>query len=198
MRRRNKYHPLNVRPMIKDERLFQKFACVARQRSFGRRRGKKIAPDFVTSICDHQSTNHSAHAVADEHNRFLLWERALDPIEILAEERGRVGIRITTRITEVPELIMLPYRWVMTEGVDHWGPARSCFLQAVNENHGRPRGIELLQPSQHRCICIGSRVHDTREAKPFGTFTSNQECRRRIKIGGKWKNLFVQRDSFSA
>ena len=127
----------------------------------------------------------------------MIWECALDPIKILAEERGGVRIGITTRLTEVPELIMLPNRWVMTEGVDHWRPAGSCFLQAVNENHRRPRGIELLQPSQHRCICIGSRVHDTRETKPFGTFTSNQDCRGRIKIGRKRKNLFVQRDSFS-
>src|SRR6266496_1491211 len=84
------------------------------------------------------------------------------PIQFVASSLPRcgVGIGITTRITEVPELIMLPYRWVMTKGVDHWCPTRACFLQAVNENHGRPRGIELLQPSQHRCICIGPRVHD--------------------------------------
>ena len=49
----NEYHPLNVRPMIKNERLFQEFACVARQRSFRRRRGKKISPDFITRVCDH-------------------------------------------------------------------------------------------------------------------------------------------------
>src|SRR4029453_4102628 len=102
----------------------------------------------------------------------------------------------TTRITEVPELIMLPDRWVMTEGVDHWRPARSCFLQTVNENHGRPRGIELLQPSQHGCIRIGSRVHDAREAKPLRAFTSNHDCRWRIKISGKRKGLLIQRDSF--
>src|SRR6266496_2617635 len=45
------YHSLNVRSTIKDQCLFQELACVARQRSFGRRRGKKIAPDFVACIC---------------------------------------------------------------------------------------------------------------------------------------------------
>jgi hypothetical protein len=91
---------------------------------------------------------------------------------------------------------MLPYRWVMTERVNHWRPARSCFLQAVNENHGGPRGIELLQPGKHCRICIGFRVHDTREPKPFRTFTSDQERRGRIKISCKRKGLLVQRDSF--
>ena len=114
MRRRNKYHPLNVRPMIKDERLFQEFARVACQRSFRRRRGKKFMPNFVARICDHESTNHPAHAVTDQDDALVIWECALDPIKILAEERGGVRIGITTRITEVPELIMLPDRWVMT------------------------------------------------------------------------------------
>ena len=45
--------PLNVRPMIEDKRLLEKFACVARQRCLGRRRGKKIAPDFVAGVRDH-------------------------------------------------------------------------------------------------------------------------------------------------
>src|SRR5438552_9988945 len=121
---------------------------------------------------------------------------AFDPNENFAKKRSGVRIGITTRITEVPELIMLPYRWVVTEGIDHWRPTRSCFLQAVNENHGRPRGIELLQPRKHCCIRIGFRVHDPREAKSFRAFTSDQECRRRIEISGKRKSLFVQRDSF--
>src|SRR6476646_10363659 len=118
--------------MIKDERLFQELACVARQRRFRRRRGKKIAPDLVASVCDHQPRNHSPHAVTDQDDALVIWECARDPIQILAEERGGVRIRITTRITEVPELIMFPYRWVVTQGVDHWRPARACFLQAVN------------------------------------------------------------------
>src|SRR5690349_8327221 len=160
--------------MIENERFLQKFARVARYRGFRGRRGKKISPDFITRVCDHQSTNHSAHAVTDQDDALVIWEDALDPIQILAEERGGVGKGITTRITEVPELIMLPYRWVMTERVDHWRPAGSCFLQAMNENHGRPRGIELLQPGQHCCISIGFRVHDPRQTKPFGTFTSDQ------------------------
>src|SRR6476660_9937080 len=109
----------------------------------------------------------------------------------MAEERGGVRIGITTRITKVPELIMLPYRWVVPKGVNHWRPAGSCFLQAVNENNRRPLGIELLQPGQHRCICIGFRVHDPREAKPFRAFTSDQKCSRRIKISSKRKSLFV-------
>src|SRR5262249_1972449 len=125
-----------------------------------------------------------------------MWECALDPIKIMAKERGGVGIGITAGITEIPELIMLPYRCILTKGVDHWSPARSCFLQSVNENHRRLCRIELLQPSQHRCVCIGFRIHDTREAKPFGAFTSDQECRRRIKISGKRKGLPVQCDSF--
>src|SRR5438876_4483052 len=109
---------------------------------------------------------------------------------------GRVGIGITTWITEEPELIMFSYLGVIAEGVDHGGPARSCFLQAVNENHGRSRRIKLLQLTKHCCIGIGSRIDDTRERKPFGAFTSNQECRGRIKVGGKRKDLFVQSNSF--
>ncbi|KAG0505587.1 MAG: hypothetical protein Udaeo_10640 [Candidatus Udaeobacter sp.] len=134
--------------------------------------------------------------MTDQDDALVIWECALDPIQILAEERGGVGKGITTRITKVPELIMPPYRWVMPKGVNHWRPARSCFLQAVNENHGRSSGIELLQPGKHCCICIGFRVQDAREAKPFRAFTSDQECRRRIKISGKRKGLLVQRDSF--
>src|SRR4051794_8709697 len=105
--------------MIKDERLFQKFSCVARQRSSGRRRGKKIAPDLVARIRDHQSANHSAHAVTDQDDALVIWECARDPVQVLAEERGGVGQGITTRITKVPELIMFPYRWVMPKGVNH-------------------------------------------------------------------------------
>ena len=40
-----------------------------------------------------------------------------------------------------------PYDVIIAERVDHRGPARSSFLQTVHENHRRPRGIELLQPS---------------------------------------------------
>jgi len=82
----------------------------------------------------------------------VVWEYAPDPIEILSEERRRVGIRITTRVAEEPKLIMLSYRGVMPKGVNHWRPAGSCFLQAVNENHRRPPGIELLQnPAETNC-----------------------------------------------
>src|SRR6266480_5200303 len=101
--------------MIKNKCFLQQFARVARQRSFGRRRGKKIVPDFVASIRDHQSTNQSAHAVTDQDHALVVGEGALDSIEILAEERGRVGIRITTRITEVPELITLSYPGVIAK-----------------------------------------------------------------------------------
>src|SRR5438552_9958778 len=73
---------------------------------------------------------------------------AFDPNENFAKKRSGVRIGITTRITEVPELIMLPYRWVITEGVDHWRPARSCFLQAVNENNRRPRRVQSSRLSQ--------------------------------------------------
>src|SRR5262249_39715551 len=137
------------------------------------------------------STNQSPHAVTDEDDALMVRERALDSIEILAEERGCVGIGITTRITEVPELIMLSYPRVVAKGIDHWCPARSSFLQAVDENHRRPRWIELLQPTKHCCVRISSRIHDTREPNPFRTFPSDQECRRRMKIGGKRKDLFV-------
>src|SRR5205823_9231374 len=130
--------------------------------------------------------------MTDQDDALVIWECALDPIEILAEERGGVRIGVTTRITEEPKLIMLSDRGVMPKGVNHWRPAGSCFLQAVNENHGRPRGIELLQPGKHRCIYIGLRVHDPRQPKPFRAFTSDQECRRRIKISGKRKGLLVQ------
>src|SRR4030095_8751626 len=126
----------------------------------------------------------------------VIWEGALDPIKILAEERGGVRIGITARITEIPKLIMFSYRGIVAKGIDHWRPARSSFLQSVNEDHGRTRGIELLQAGKHCGICIGFRVHDPREPKPFRAFTSNQERRRRIKISGKRKGLLVQCDSF--
>ena len=82
--------------------------------------------------------------MTDQDDALVVRECALDPIEILAEERGCVGIGITTRITEVPELIMLSYPRVVVKGVDHWCPARSSFLQPVNENHRGTLGIELL------------------------------------------------------
>src|SRR5262249_50996088 len=115
MRSRNEYHPLNVRPMIKDERLFQSFACVARQGSFARRRGKKSAPDFVARICDHQSTDESAHAVADQDDALVVRKCALDSVEIAPKQRGSVRIGITSRVTKEPELIMLSYPRVISK-----------------------------------------------------------------------------------
>src|SRR5215469_5164381 len=126
----------------------------------------------------------------------MVWERALDSVEILTEKRGGVGVGITARITEVPELIMLSYRGIIAKGVHHWRPARSSFLQAVNENHRRPRRIELLQAGKQCCICICSWIEDTRQPKPFRTFTSEQERRRRIKISRERKGLVVQCDAF--
>src|SRR5262245_14661256 len=126
----------------------------------------------------------------------MVWERALDPIEILAEARRGVGIGITARVTEEPELIMLSYPGVVAEGIDHGGPTRSCFLQAVNENHWCPRGIERLEPTKHRCVRIRSWIQDARQPKPFRAFTRNQKCRGRVEIGGKRKNVFVQCNSF--
>src|SRR5262249_61632412 len=108
----------------------------------------------------------------------MVRERALDSIEILAEERGCVGIGITTRIAEVPELIMLSYPRGVAKGIDHWCPARSSFLQAVDENHRRPRWIELLQPAKHCCVRISSPIHDRRETTPSRPYQSKQAGRR--------------------
>src|SRR5262249_21107614 len=91
---------------------------------------------------------------------------------------------------------MLPYRWIMTEGIDHWSPARSRFLQTVNENHRRPGRIERLKPTKHCCVRVSSWIQDTRQPKPFRAFTRNQKCRGRIEISGKRKNVFVQCNSF--
>src|SRR6266550_6143581 len=130
MRRRNKDDALYFRAMIKHNCLFENFARVIREWRFGWRRAEKIAPDFVARVSDHQATDHSAHAVTDQDDALVIWECAPDPIKILAEERCGVRIRITTRITEVPELIILSDRGIMPKGVDHWRPAGSCFLQA--------------------------------------------------------------------
>src|SRR5262249_22747190 len=127
----------------------------------------------------------------------MAWERAFDPVKIVAKEGGGVRVGITARITKIPKLIMLSYGGVIAKGIDHWRPARSRFLQAVNENYRRPRRIELLQPGKQRRIAVGFRVQDSRKPKPFWSFTSNQHRRRRIKISSKRKGLSVQRDSFS-
>src|SRR5215475_5158477 len=134
--------------------------------------------------------------MTDQDDALVVWKRPLDPIKILAEQRGSVGIRITARVTKVPELIALSYPGIVAKGINHGGPARSCFLQAVNENHRRPRGIERLEPTKHCCVCICSWIQDTRQPKPFGTFTRNQKCRGRVEIGGKREDVFVQCDSF--
>src|SRR5262245_22331849 len=84
---------------------------------------------------------------------------------------------------------MLADPGIIAERVDHRRPARSCFLQAMNEDHRRTRGIVLLQPAKHGCICIGSRVDDSREPKPFRVFTSYQERARRIKSAASGRSL---------
>src|SRR5215831_17496533 len=126
----------------------------------------------------------------------MVWERVLDPVEIVAEKRGRVRIWITARVTEIPELIMLSYPAIITKGSHHGDPARSCLLQAVNEDHWRPRTIEWLESTKDCCICIRSWIQDTRQPEPLRSFTRNQKCRGRVEIGGKRKNMFVQCDSF--
>src|SRR5947199_10807632 len=126
MWRRNKYDALNVGSMIENKCFLEKFARIGRERCLGWRCREIIAPNFVPRICDHESTNQSAHAVTDQDDALVIWECASDPIKILAEERGSVGIRITTRVTEEPELIMLSYPGVVAEGIDHGVPTRSC------------------------------------------------------------------------
>ena len=114
----------------------------------------------------------------------MVWECALDPIEILTEECRRVGVGITTRVAEEPELIMLSYPRSIAEGVDHRGPARCCFLQAVHKNHRCPGGIVLLQQKQPRRVRIFLRVHHARKSEPFRTFARNQHCGGRIEVDG--------------
>src|SRR5437667_4429570 len=196
MWRRNKYDALNVGSMIENKCFLEKFARIGRERCLGWRCREIIAPNFVARICDHESTNQSAHAVTDQDDALAIWECAPDPIEILAEERGSVGIRITTRVTEEPKLVALAYYGVVPQRVDHRRPARACFLQAMNKNHRRSSWIVLLQPTKHCCVRIRCWIHDTRQPEPFGAFTRNQECRGSIEISGKRKNLFIQCDSF--
>ena len=92
--------------------------------------------------------------MTDEHDAFVIGKCAIDSVEILAEQRGRIRIRITARVTEEPKLIMPPDPGIVAERVDHRGPARSSFLQTVNENHRGASWIELLQLSQPRRICV--------------------------------------------
>src|ERR1700730_12257822 len=116
---------------------------------------------------------------------------AADAVEIAPEQRGRVRVGITTRIAEEPKLIMLSYPRIIAEGVDHWRPARSGFLQAVNENHRRPRTIELLQLPQHRSVCVLLRVEDPREAESLRPLSRDQHCGWRAKIDGQRESSFA-------
>jgi hypothetical protein len=47
--------------------------------------GKVSAPDFVACVGDHQSTNHSAHAVTDRNDTLVVWKQALDSIKVTSK-----------------------------------------------------------------------------------------------------------------
>src|ERR1700730_12179098 len=133
--------------------------------------------------------------MTDEHDAFVVGKRPIDSIEVLAKQRGRIGIRITAGINVNPELIMLPDPWVVAKGVNHRCPARRRFLQAVNENHRSPCGIEWLQLSQSGRVRVPLWIYHLRKSEPLRSLARDQHRGWRAKIDSQRKIAFAQGNS---
>src|SRR5213075_1504746 len=161
MWRRDKNHTAHVRSMIEDQRFLEKLFGLRRNIGLRGRFSKALAPDLVSDVCDHEPADHSAHAVTDEDDALAIRERARNRIQLLAEERRRVGIGITTRITVNPKLIASPDLRVIPQRVDHRRPASRRVLQTVDKNYRDPIWVERLQARESRGVSVLSRVEET-------------------------------------
>src|SRR4029453_5651375 len=155
------------------------------------------APDFVSGIDHHQSGNHSTHAVADQNNRFPRRKRPLYTIEVTTEEHRRIGIGVTTGISEKPELILFPDPPIIAQCVNHRRPACWRILQTVDKKDRGSLRIEMLQLKQSFRGGVRFWTHQSRKSKSFRTLASHQHGERSIKVSRQRKNMMIQGNAFS-
>src|SRR6266566_2518705 len=114
--------------MTENKRFFKQLTGFASQRGPSWRRTEEIAPDRVSSVGYHQTTNHSTHAVANEYDPLVIRKRSLNSVEVTAKKHRRIRIGITTWVTEEPKLIVRPDPRVLAQGIDHGSPTRGRLL----------------------------------------------------------------------
>ena len=154
MRCGHEYDALDIGSMIKNKRLFNDLALPAINGRLCGRLPENVEPNLVAGISNHEATDHPTHAVANEHDAFMMGEGARDPIQFLTKKRRRIGVGITARITVNPELIAPANLGIGTQGVDHRCPTRGRVLQTMNKNHRRTIGIVRLQSREPRGVGI--------------------------------------------
>src|SRR5258707_7164813 len=90
---------------------------------------------------------------------------------------------------------MLPEPVVITKGVNHRYQPRRRSLQAVNENHRSPCGIEWLQLSQSGRVRVLLWIYYTCKSEPLRSLARDQHRGGRIKIDGQRESSFADRDA---
>ena len=134
--------------MIEYEGFFQQLSAFARKDCFLRRFAELVTPNLVARIGNQKTADESTHAMTDQHDAFVVWERASHGIELLAEKRSRVWVWVAAGITINRKLVTSPNLRITSQSVNHRSPGHEGISRAVDENYRNPIRIVWLQTDQ--------------------------------------------------
>ena len=74
--------------------------------------------------------------MTDNDNWFVVWIGFVEFIQIVSQERCGIRERIAGRVSEKPELIVVPNLGIVEQSIKHWHPGRGGVLQTMYEENG--------------------------------------------------------------
>src|SRR5687767_2280420 len=197
MGRGHKNRAVYFTPFFKDEDTGEQLPGVFRKRSLGWGLLKNIAPNrILTAIAHHHPRQQPSHAVTDHDDRFVIWKRLVEPIEVAAQECRRVRKWIAAWVSEEPELIGIPNFRVAEQGIKHWHPCSRRVLQPVDKEDRNPLSIVGLQPVEQRRVFVFRWMQEAFQGELLRFFAHEKSGDGGAEIAPQRKTSARHRDGF--
>ena len=184
--------PADFFPMLKNQSVSHQLFRL-RRKTHGRRWFiKEILPHFIPGIRDHQSANHPAHAMSNDDHFLLQGETFLDGIQLLAQDGGRVLVRVTAGVAIKPKLVALSDIGVGAKRVNEWSPGGGGIHQTVHTEHDLFTGIVRLEAGDLRGLGIFLRVQQPRKFQFLGVLLRQHYRQGNGEVGCQRVALAIQ------
>src|SRR5205085_9433294 len=119
--------------MPEEQLVLEILAAVRRERYFIQWLAEDFQAKLFPAVGEQQPADAAPHAMPDNDHRLARRKPLFHFIELVAEDGGGIGIRVSARIAVEPELIVLPDHRVAPKFVDHRRPRRLRIHEAVDD-----------------------------------------------------------------
>ena len=147
MRGRTKNNPANIGSRSEDQHTLDNLFILGVHGHLVWRFAKVPIPESHAAVRNHQTGDHTAHAMPDQNDFLVIGIGFINPVQFFPQQFCRIRERITAWIAKDPELIVLVDDRIAPEFVQQRRPGRRGILQ--------PMGHAALESCWDRTVATG-------------------------------------------